>query len=137
MILITFEMNNATGYNIEEGIPLWTAYTINKFANVPGTNNNSWRSDPRLRIGGCNHLTDFTESDSTYIHIFPKGWYILYTFSAILFPLSMMKTTFLLNRVCTLRRRGLARHKLDTTSIKSLSTDSNHERIGEGNSFEI
>jgi len=61
-----------TGYNIEEGIPLWTAYTINKFANVPGTNNNSWRSDPRLRIGGCNHLTDFTESDSTYIHIFPK-----------------------------------------------------------------
>lgn len=63
------------GFSVNEGIPLWTAYSINRSSlqATPAVKMMSWRSDPRLGNGGCNHFGDFkTKKDTAYIHIFPK-----------------------------------------------------------------
>lgn len=71
-------MNTAiidAGFNVDEGVPLWTAYSINRSSLNIALENKimSWRSDPRLDVGGCNHFSNITsERNAAYIHIFPR-----------------------------------------------------------------
>ncbi|XP_032780225.2 ectonucleotide pyrophosphatase/phosphodiesterase family member 3 [Daphnia magna] len=64
-----------TGFDVELGIPLWTAYTIsgNTTNNI---NDGHWIEDPRLdqnHTGSCQRLSNIVRrNEVAYTHLFPK-----------------------------------------------------------------